>query len=40
MAGEQYEEKENFNGQKVKILMPTYVAGPEKDRYQWRKNIT
>ena len=28
------------NGQKVKILMPTYVEGPEEDSYQWRKNIT
>jgi hypothetical protein len=40
MAGEKYEEKENFDGQKVKILMPTYVEGPAEDRYQWRKNIS
>ncbi|MGC8660439.1 MAG: hypothetical protein ACP5U1_15340 [Desulfomonilaceae bacterium] len=40
MAGEHYEEKERFDGQKVKILMPEYIAGSDEDRYQWRKNIT
>ncbi|MGC8604355.1 MAG: hypothetical protein ACP5VS_11810 [Desulfomonilaceae bacterium] len=40
MAGEHFEEKERFDGQKVKILMPDYVAGSDEDRYQWRKNIT
>ena len=40
MAGEHFEEKERFDGQKVKILMPDYVTGPDEDRYQWRKNIT
>ena len=39
MAGEKYEEKERFDGQKVKILLPTYAAGTDEDRYQWRKNI-
>jgi hypothetical protein len=40
MAAEHFEEKERFDGQKVKILVPEYVAGPEEDSYQWRKNIT
>ena len=39
MAGEKYEEKKRFDGQKVKILLPTYAPGPDEDRYQWRKNI-
>ncbi len=39
MAAEQYEEKERFDGKKVKILMPTYAEGTPQDRYQWRKNI-
>lgn len=37
---DKYEEKERFDGQKVKILMPQYAQGAEEDRYQWRKNIT
>lgn len=36
---EKYEEKERFDGQKVNILMPEYVSGPDEDRYAWRKNI-
>lgn len=39
MAAEHYEEKERFDGQKVKILMPDYIAGSDEDRYQWRRNI-
>jgi len=39
MAENQYEEKERFDGQKVKILLPTYEKGTDKDRYLWRKNI-
>jgi hypothetical protein len=39
MAGEKYEEKERFDGTKVKILLPTYAEGPEEDSFQWRKNI-
>ena len=39
MPGDKYEEKERFDGQKVKILMPTYADGADEDRYQWRKNI-
>jgi len=39
MTGEHFEEKERFDGQKVKILIPEYVA-PDEDRYEWRKNIT
>jgi hypothetical protein len=40
MAEEKYEEKERSDGEKVKILMPTYVKGSDEDRYPWRKNIT
>ncbi len=40
MAGEHFEEKERFDGKKVKILVPEYVTGPDEDSYQWRKNIT
>jgi len=36
---ELFEEKERFDGQKVKILMPKYAASPDEDRYQRRKNI-
>ncbi len=39
MAGDKYEEKERFDGQKVKILLPTYATGTDKDSYQWRTNI-
>ena len=40
MAEAHYEEKERFDGAKVKILVPTYVKGTDEDRYQWRTNIT
>jgi hypothetical protein len=40
MAGDKYEEKERFDGQKVQILMPTYGPSPDEDRQVWRKNIT
>jgi hypothetical protein len=36
---DKYEEKERFDGTKVKILVQEYAASPEEDRYQWRKNI-
>jgi hypothetical protein len=39
MAGDKYEEKERFDGQKVQILLPTYATGSDEDRYPWRKNI-
>ncbi len=39
MPGEKYEEKERFDGQKVKILLPTYAEGTDEDRSHWRKNI-
>jgi hypothetical protein len=39
MAADKYEEKERFDGQKVKILLPTYAEGTDQDRYQWRTNI-
>lgn len=37
---ENYEEKERFEGKKVKILMPEYAPTVDEDRYPWRKNIT
>jgi hypothetical protein len=37
---ENYEEKERFDGKKVKILMPEYAPTVDEDRYPWRKNIT
>jgi len=40
MSGEHYEEKERYDGKKVKILVPEYVSGSDEDRYAWRKNIT
>jgi hypothetical protein len=36
---ENYEEKERFDGKKVKILMPEYAPTVEEDNYPWRKNI-
>ena len=39
MADQQFEEKQRFDGQKVKILMPTYAEGTDQDSYQWRGNI-
>jgi hypothetical protein len=39
MAQDQYEERERADGQKVKILIPTYAKGSDQDRYQWRTNI-
>lgn len=39
MASEHYEEKERFDGEKVKILVTDYVQGKDEDRYQWRSNI-
>ena len=40
MAKEKYEQKERFDGKKVKILIPTYIPGTDQDRYQWRTNIS
>jgi hypothetical protein len=40
MSAEHYEEKERFDGKKVKILVPEYASGTDEDRYLWRKNIT
>jgi hypothetical protein len=39
MTSDKFEEKERFDGQKVKILIPTYAEGADEDRYLWRKNI-
>jgi hypothetical protein len=40
MAQDKYEEKEKFDGTKVKVLIPTYIEGTDQDRYQWRVNIS
>jgi hypothetical protein len=40
MSEEKFEERERFDGQKVKILVPTYIAGTDEDSYQWRTNIS
>ena len=37
---DKYEEKQRFDGLKVKILLPEYAKGTDDDRYQWRNNIT
>ena len=37
---EKYQEKDRFDGQKVKILMPEYVDGTDEDSTQWRANIS
>jgi hypothetical protein len=39
MAGDNYEERERFDGQKVKILLPEYAPAKDEDQYQWRSNI-
>jgi hypothetical protein len=40
MTTPKFEEKERFDGLKVKILMPDYGPSPDEERYSWRKNIT
>lgn len=40
MSDQKFEERERFDGQKVQILMPTYIAGTDEDNYQWRTNIS
>ncbi len=40
MAKDKFEEKERFDGKKVKILIPTYGPSPDEDRYEWRNNIS
>ncbi|MEW6530392.1 MAG: hypothetical protein AB1473_06120 [Thermodesulfobacteriota bacterium] len=37
---DKYEEKQRFDGKKVKILLPQYGPSPDEEDYQWRKNIT
>ncbi len=41
MANEEFtfEERERFDGTKVKILMSKYGPSPSEDSYQWRINI-
>ena len=36
MAEYQYEEKERFDGKKVKVLGPTYEAGRPEERSDWK----
>lgn len=40
MSDEKFEERDRFDGTKAKILLPTYIAGSDTDRYQWRTNIS
>ncbi len=40
MADEyQYEEKEDFEGRKVKVLGPTYESGKPEEREDWRAKL-
>ncbi len=39
MAEAKYEEKERFDGSKVKILVSTYGPSPSEENQPWRKNI-
>lgn len=36
---DKFEEKDRFDGTKVKILIPQYAQGTDDDCYQWRSNI-
>lgn len=40
MAEDKFEQKERFDGAKVDILIPTYVQGVDRERCQWRTNIS
>jgi hypothetical protein len=40
MADYVYEEKENFEGKKVKVLGPTYDAGKPAERSDWTEKLT
>ena len=35
-----YEEKENFQGKKVKVLGPTYEPGKPEGNSDWREKLT
>ena len=39
MSQDRFEERERFDGKKVKILVPTYASGTDQDCYKWRNNI-
>ena len=39
MADYTYEEKENFEGKKVKVLGPTYEPGKPSDRADWTEKL-
>jgi hypothetical protein len=39
MADYEYEEKENFEGKKVKVLGPTYDEGKPEGRGDWTEKL-
>jgi hypothetical protein len=39
MAEYTYEEKENFEGKKVKVLGPTYEEGKPQDKEDWKEKL-
>ncbi len=39
MADYQYEEKESFDGKKVKVLGPTYEEGKPDTKIDWRDKL-
>jgi hypothetical protein len=39
MVDYQYEEKENFEGKKVKVLGPTYEEGKPEGSEDWKKKL-
>jgi hypothetical protein len=39
MSDYQYEEKENFEGKKVKVLGPTYEAGKPEAGENWTEKL-
>ena len=39
MVGYQYDEKEDFDGKKVKVLGPTFEEGKPDGRGDWREKL-
>ena len=39
MAEYTYEEKENFEGKKVKVLGPTYEEGKPQNKEDWKEKL-
>jgi hypothetical protein len=39
MSEYKYEEKENFEGKKVKVLGPTYEEGKPEGNEDWKKKL-